>query len=93
MFATQCSFPALVFMPFQTWLLDTIWVWTVDSAWAVWSRLVPHGTDGWSFVFGLGWGILIALGGALVLGMYLDTDSPSTWESRSGSVVQLELPM
>ena len=71
-------------MTFQTWFADATRVWIVENASAVWSRLLPNGTDAWSFIFGLGWGFAIVVIGGLGLGMYLvETDPHPTWNSNS----------
>ena len=71
-------------MTFQTWIADATRVWIVENASVVWTRLLPNGTDAWSFIFGLGWGFAIAVIGALGLGMYhLETDPQPTWNSNS----------
>ena len=71
-------------MSFLWGLLDVICKTLLHFIWTVWTQFVPHGTDGWSFLVGVGWGIIIVLGVSLMVGMCLsDSPSTSTWESRS----------
>ena len=52
---------------------------------------VPQGTDGWSFIVGLSWGLLIALLTMLSIGLYFEAhedqsgrrqESGEQWSSR-----------